>query len=750
MSRSDPDEPDLDELIERMTLAEKVGQCCGTYVGTLDRTQTVADVASLLDSHHLGSVSPFGTAASPHVAARDVAEVANRLQRHAVEETRLGIPLFVPVDAVHGHAYVDGATVFPNNLGLAAAWDPDLAERVARVTATEVAATGANVNYSPTCDVARDPRWGRTFETFGESPRLVGELAAAKVRGYQGSDDRNSALGDAGTVAATAKHFPAYGQPEGGEDAAPVEISSSTFYRDFLPSFEAALDAGAATVIPCYNAVDGEPAHGSARYLRRLLGDELGFDGPVASDWNGIRMLHEDHRVTSSLRESTALAALAGVGLMSIGGESHAEALLEAVEMGVVDGATIDEHVRRTLRLKRRLGLFEDPYVDPDEAVSTLGRDEHRELAYEAARSSLTLLQNQGALPFSPDVDDVLVTGPNADSLRNQFGGWSVFEADDSPGVTVHDGIEAAVGDDTTVTRVPGSGVRAAVDGAGGVDDARAAATDADAAVVVLGEDWYIHEFGPRAIVGSETGEFPTRTRLELPDAQSDLLRAVVDTGTPTALVLVTGRPLAVPWAAEHAPSILLSYYPGTEGGRAVADVLFGAAGPGGRLPILMPRSAGHLPTRFNHLRHPHPIGDDEHAPTYDPLFAFGHGESYTEFAYDDLTVDVEGVAPTDSVDRNADAGSVDVTVTVENIGDRAGDEVVQVYLTDEVSLRVTPVRELVGFERLRLDPGESASVSVSIPASALAVVGPTGERTIESGAFTVECGGQTAGFDVR
>jgi beta-glucosidase len=729
--RDDDGRVDVDALIEGMTLAEKAGQCAGTYVGELDDAQSVADVESLVDSHHLGAVTPFGWAGSPHVDPHDAAAVANRLQRHAVEETRLGIPLLVPVDAVHGHAYVDRTTVFPQNLALAATFSPALAERVGAVTAREARATGVTTNYGPTCDVARDPRWGRTFETFGESPVLVSAMAAAKARGLQGDS-----LDADGSVAATAKHFPAYGGPLRGEDASPVEVSLTEFHRTFVPPFVAALDAGVASVMPCYNSIDGEPAHGSPRFLRGLLRERLGFTGVVASDWNGVEMLHADHCTADSSEAAVGDALVAGVDVGSVNGARHAEAIVSLVSEGELDEVTVDAAVRRILALKRDLGLFDDPLVSEDDVDAALRRPEDVDLARDVARKSVTLLENDGLLPLDADAD-VLVTGPNADDLTAQVGGWSVL--DPTEGTTLRAGLEAA--SEGTVTYEPGvthretadSAAAAAADSAAAaaVDSAIAAARDADVAVVALGEGWYLHEFGPSEMSGSEPGAFPSRHDFGLPDAQSTLLRAIHETGTPTVLALVSGRPLPIPWAAEHLPAVVFTPPGGTEGGAALADVLFGAE-PGGSLPISVARSAAHLPTHHDYVRHPHPIGDHEHPPSYDPLYAFGHGLSYADVAVTDATLSAATVAPGESVT---------VSATVENRGDRPGSQVVQAYLRDEYASRARPVRELCGFERVDLDPGAATTVDLVVSPSAMGVVDSDGARTIEPGEFTVSVG---------
>ena len=713
--RDDDGRVDVDTLLDELSLAEKAGQCAGTYVGELDEQLSVDDVEARIDSHHLGSVTPFGWAGSPHVDPHDAAEVANRLQRYAVEETRAGIPLLVPVDAVHGHAYVDHTTVFPQNLALAATFSPDLAERVGRVTAREARATGVTTNYGPTCDVARDPRWGRTFETFGESPTLVAEMAAAKARGLQGD-----ALDTDETVAATAKHFPAYGGPLRGEDASPVEVSRTTFHRVFVPPFSRVLDEGVRSVMPCYNSIDGEPAHGSTRFLRGQLRAELGFDGVVASDWNGVEMLHADHQTAETSQRAVGDALTAGVDIGSVNGTRHAEAIVDLVDAGDLDEALLDEAVRRVLALKRDLGLFESPLVDTDRLDSVLRSEDHTDLAHEVARSGITLLENDGLLPLDGD-EDILLTGPNADDRTAQVGGWSIL--DPSEGVT----LRAALADAAAVTYEPG----VTHDGDEDIDAAVDAARDADVAVVALGEGWYLHEFGPSDMSRTATGRFPSRHHFELPRPQRDLLEAVHATGTPTVLVLSSGRPLPLPWAADTLSAVLFTPPSGTEGGRALADVLLGAE-PGGALPISFARSAAHLPTHHDYVRHPCPIGAHEHPPSYDPLYAFGHGLSYADVAVTEATVSAETI----------EAGeSVSVSVTVENRSDRTGDQVVQAYLRDEYASRAKPVRELCAFERVELDAGASTQVELSVEPDAMGVVGPDGERTVEPGEFTLSLG---------
>ncbi|KAB1185528.1 glycosyl hydrolase [Haloferax sp. MBLA0077] len=700
-----------------MTLTEKAGQLVGTWAGQLGELKSVEDVEAEVTEYTIGAVASFGWAGAVDARLDDVVETVNRLQEVALTETRLGIPLLFNVDAVHGHAYVAEGTAFPNGLGMAATWDESGAETIADITATEVRKTGAHQNYSPTCDVAREPRWGRTFETFGESPFLCGRFAAAMVRGYQGDG-----LDDPESVVATAKHFPAYSEPVRGEDTAPVEVSSYLLRNVFLPSFLDALDEGVASVMPCYNAIDGRPAHGSREYLTDLLRGDLGFDGTIVSDWGGVNMLHEDHHVTDDHRGSVQMTRTAGLDVASVDATAHADNIVSLVEDGELSEQVLDASLRRVLSLKFRLGLFEDPFVDPNEARDVVGSDAHRSEALETARKSMTLLQNDETLPLDPDAD-VLVAGPNADDPIHQLGGWSVPDPEGTDVVTIRDGIESVC--NGTVTYEQGATMNERLD----IDAAVAAAEDADVAIVAVGENWYLHEFGPTEESGTAMDEFPNRTTLTLPDAQRDLVKALHETGTPVVGVLVTGRPLAVDWMASNLPSLLMAYYPGTMGGQAVAETLFGVCDPGGRLPISIPRSTGHLPTRFNHFPHPTPIGSEEHLSSYDPLFEFGHGLSYTDFEFGSVSVTEETLPP---------HGTTTVEVPVENVGDRSGSTVVHVYVTDHASSRVTPVRELCGFERVSLDAGKAETVTIPIDAPSLGRVDSSGTLRAVPGEYTL------------
>jgi len=718
----DPEQPvsrRVEDLLGRMTVEEKAGQLVGTWGGTLHHLNEIDDVADLVRDRGLGAAAPFGWGGSIGTEVGEIVDIVNRLQEVAVEETRLGVPLLFNVDAVHGHAYVADAAVFPNGLGAAATWNPDRIEAGADITATEIAATGAHQNYSPTCDVGREPRWGRVFETFGESPHLVGEMAAAKIRGYQGDG-----IEDEESVIATAKHFPAYSEPVRGEDAAPVDVSEYKLRNTFVRPFEAAFEAGVESVMPCYNSINGEPVHGSERYLTGLLRGDMGFDGHIVSDWGGIRHLHEEHKTASDLREAVYDSRSAGLDIASVGNDLEAEALVDLVESGDLAESVVDESVRRVLALKFRLGLFEDPYVEKEHALETVGADDHQQAALETARESLTLCSNDGILPLSGD-EDVFVGGPNADDLLHQVGGWSVESAEHVDGTTIREELEAHV--DGAVSYEQGTTLNSELD----VEAAAEKAAAADVAVLALGEGWYLHEFGAGA-PRTETGEFPTRERLDLGETQQALVDAVVETGTPVVGVLVTGRPLAVERLDEQADAVLMAYFPGSQGGRAVAETLVGENEPRGRLPITVPRSTAQTDVHHDYLNQPRPIGDHEHPDSYDPLYEFGHGLSYTEFEQRGVEVADTRVAPGDTVD---------VDVTVANVGDRDGSEVVQVYAEVESKTLVRPERELVGFERVDLDAGEERTVTVSVPVETLGVYAPGDGHRVEAGDYDLVVG---------
>lgn len=718
----------VEDLLDRMTVQEKAGQLVGTWGGNMGDFKSLDDVKYAVTEYTLGAAATFGWGGSIGTSPGEIVDTVNEIQKLALEETRLGIPVLFNVDAVHGHAYVSGSTIFPNGLGTGATWDPERAQRAAEICATEVRATGAHQNYSPTCDVGREPRWGRVFETFSESPRLVSELAAAKVRGYQGDgieyDDN---------VIATAKHFPAYSGPERGEDASPAEVSEYRLWNTFLRSFEPVIDEGVHSVMPSYNSTNGEAIHGSRRFLTDLLRGELGFDGHTVSDWGGVRHLHEDHRIAEDWREAVYRTREAGLTIASVGTTGHVDHLVDLVESGELDESTLDGKVRRVLALKFRMGLFEDPFVDRDDALETVGHESHREVARDAARTSMTLLKNDDLLPLDGG-EDVFVAGPNADNTVHQVGGWSVDAEADVDGDSLLTAIEHHA--DGAVTYEQGTTLNEERD----VEAAAQKAAQADVAVVALGEGWYLHEFGPQDQAGVETGEWPHRSNLRLADPQRELVQAIHETGTPTVGVLITGRPLIVDWMAENVPAILMAYYPGSEGGHAIAETLYGGNEPSGRLPITVPADEGDLPQHHDYQRHPTPIGDDEHPDSYDPLYPFGHGLSYTEFEYRDVDVVASEIGPGDDVE---------LEVTLANVGDRSGTEVVQTYGSQNSPRLVRANSELLAFDRVSLDPGEETTVELSVPATDLGYYRPEDGHVVEPDTYEITVADRTVTVSV-
>jgi beta-glucosidase len=627
--------------------------------------------------------------------------MTNELQRHALEHSRLGIPLVYGVDAVHGHNNVLGATIYPHNLGLAATWNPDLAERVAQATARDVRATGIHWTFAPVADLGRDLRWGRFYETFGEDPLLAGELVAASVRGFQG-----------GGVAATAKHFIGYGVPEGGRDRAPASIPERALRELHLPPFVTALDAGARTVMANSGAVNGVPVHASHELLTGLLRDELGFGGVVVSDWHDIHRLVTVHRTAPDFASAVETSINAGIDLYMVPHDARAftSTLLELVREGRVSEARIDEAVTRILTLKFELGLFERPYVDAAEADAVVVEEE-RGLAYEAAVQSLTLLEHGGVLPLQ-DANTILVAGPSADSVANQMGGWTIGwqgvegPREAPPAVTILAGLQARAPNRTEVRHLSRWE---------DADAVAAAAREADVAVLVLGEAPYAEGQGD-----SDTAALEER--------QARLVREVAATGTPTVVVLVAGRPLMLPETVRASiEALLMAYLPGSEGGSAVADVLYGHRNPSGRLPFSWPQRIGQLPLSYDlppHEAHP------------EPLYPFGYGLSYTRYAYS-------------RVDARLQDGSVVVTVEVANAGERPGTETVQLYVRRPPGGVLTPLRQLVAFAQVTLEPGEARTVTLELPLARLGVYAAdatgAGAWRILPGEYAFELGGLEA-----
>lgn len=675
---------DVDALVKKMTLEEKLGQL-QQLGGPIEGNQELVDLAA---AGKLGST--LNVRGAKHV---------NAIQRAAMERSRLKIPLLFGFDVIHGYR-----TVFPIPLAMASSWDPAVVVAAARRSASEAVLDGVRWTFSPMVDIARDPRWGRVAEGAGEDPYLGSVLAAAYVRGYQTKDP---SAPDA--LAACAKHWVGYGAAEAGRDYSTTEISERTLRDVYFPPFKAALDAGALTFMSAFNDLDGVPASANRFTLTDVLRREWNFRGFVVSDWDAVAQL-VDHGIADDGREAARRALLAGVD-MEMDSRLYGAELPALVKEGKVPVSAIDEAVRRILRVKAALGLFEHPYADEGRA-SGAPDAAARAAARLAAERSMVLLQNDGVLPFRKDLKTIAVVGPHADDGAAVIGSWS-GDGRSEEASTVLAGVRAAL-----------PGAQVLFSSAGAPDDsAAAAARSADAVILVLGE------------AGDMTGEASSRASLDLPGRQLELAQSILALGKPTAVVLLNGRPLAFPWLADHAPAILEAWQPGTEGGRAVADVLFGDANPGGKLPITFPRALGQVPLYYNHKNTGRPFDAANHytskyldAPN-DPQYPFGHGLSYTTFALSDAKL---------SATKIKRDGSVNVTATVTNTGAREGDEVVQLYIR-RTGTRVTrPVRELKGFARVSLKPGESEAVPFELTPKELGFVGEDMKWSAEPGRVEV------------
>ncbi|GER07955.1 glycosyl hydrolase [Iodidimonas muriae] len=697
----------VEDLLARMTLEEKLGQLAqprGRWGDTGPEVQQGGeeDVRAGRVGSYLGV---YG------------ADYTRRLQEIAVDESRLGIPLLFAHDVIHGFR-----TIFPVPLGEAASFDHEAVERAARIAAEEATAYGLHWTYAPMVDIARDPRWGRIVEGAGESPYLGSEMAVARVRGFQGQ-----ALDAPDTMLATAKHFVAYGGAEGGRDYNTVDISERTLHEIYLPPFQAAVDAGVQSVMAAFNEVGGIPMHAHGDLINGTLRKEWGFDGILVSDYTGVAELIP-HGVAANREEAGILALEAGVDIDMVSNIYTGE-MLKAVEVGKLDEAVVDEAVRRVLRAKVRLGLFDDPYRYSDKArekAHTL-KPEYRAAARDLARKSLVLLKNEGdVLPLSKQTGTIAVIGPLADNRRVMLGGWAAA-GQEGDAITPLEGIRAAVSSDTKVLYAKGAEIDS--EDRSGFDEAVDVARKADVVLLFLGEH---HDM---------SAEANNRTSLDLPGVQKELAQAVHASGKPVVAVLFSGRPLAVTWLSEEIPALVEAWFPGIEAGHAIADTLFGDYNPAGRLPVSFPRNVGQIPIYHNHKNTGRPPSQTEKYTSkyldvpWTPLYPFGHGLSYTTFGYDGLSLDKQAIAPD---------GSVEVTVTVTNNGARAGEEVVQLYLRDDVASVTRPVKELRGFERIHLAPGESRKVQFHLDFDDLAFYGKDMRRVVEPGTFTVFVGGNS------
>ncbi len=743
------------DLLARMTLEEKAAQMMCVWQ---EKAQKLVDAKGNFDPARaeaafgngfgLGQVGRPSDAGAPPgepwkgQTARGMAELTNAIQRFFLEHSRLGIPVVFHEECLHGHAALD-ATSFPQPIGLGATFNPALVERLFTMTAHEARVRGTHQALTPVVDVARDPRWGRVEETYGEDPYLNTRLGIAAVLGFQG----DATFKDKQRVMATLKHFAAHGQPESGQNCAPANVSERVLRETFLRPFRDVLrEAGAVSVMASYNEIDGVPSHANRWLLRDVLRKEWGFKGFVVSDYYAIWELSyrpdtHGHFVAKDKQEACRLAVEAGVN-MELPEPDCYRHLVELVRKGVLKETQLDDLVAPMLHWKFQMGLFDDPYVDPDEAARIVGCEAHRELALQAARETVTLLKNEHDLvPLDPcGLKTIAVIGPNAN--RPLLGGYSGLPKHN---VTVLDGIKAKVGDRVKVLHaegckitVGGSWQQDQVVASDPADDRRQIAEavevgkQADVIVLALGgneqtsrEAWGLNHMGDR-------------TSLDLVGRQDELVAAMLATGKPVIVFLFNGRPLAINRVAKHVPVIFECWYLGQEGGRAVADVLFGDVNPGGKLPISIPRSAGHLPVYYNHkpsARRGY-LWDD-----VSPLFPFGFGLSYTTFELKNVRLAKKRIART---------GSTRVLADVSNTGQRAGSEVVQLYLRDRVSSVTRPVKELRGFQKVWLQPGETKTVALDIGPESLAFYDVNMKYRVEPGEFEVMVGTSSRDADLQ
>ncbi len=700
-------EPFLDSLIARMTLNEKLGQLAQF------RWQWAADAGEVRSRYEQfirdGRVGSFlGIAGVEHLA---------RLQRMAVEESRLGIPLLFAEDVIHGYR-----TTFPVPLAEVSSWDTAAVRETARIAALEAAAAGLHWTYAPMVDIARDPRWGRIVEGAGEDPFLGSAMAAARVRGFQGSD-----LSRPNTLLACAKHFAAYGAAEGGRDYNVADISRRTLREVYLPPFHAAVRAGVGSVMAAFNEIGGVPMHASRYLLTDVLRGEWGFRGVVISDYTGVMELIL-HGVAADSGEAGALALKAGVDIDMVSG-IYQRKVAERVRSGNVPEALVDEAVRRVLRTKYLLGLFDDPYryLDADRETAAILAPAHLKAAREMARKSLVLLKNENnLLPLSRNIEKLAVIGGLADSPLDQLGPWKLAGRTEDA-VTLLRGIREALTSGGGVNYSPGYLAEDFGDSSR-IAEAVRLAEQSEAVVLVLGE---------RADM---SGEAASRASLDLPGVQNRLARRILAVNKNVAVVLMNGRPLSIGWLAENAPAILESWFGGLQAGPAVADVLFGNFNPGGKLPVTFPRSVGQVPLYYNHKNTGRPPSEEKYTSKYlqlpsEPLFPFGYGLSYTRFSYHNLQLSDSLMGPGDTLS---------IRVEVSNSGERSGTEVVQLYIRDVVAEVTRPVKELRGFRRISLQPGESETITFRLQKDDLAYYNLEMNKVTESGQFEVFAGGNS------
>ena len=696
-------EKEIDALLARMTLEEKLGQ--------LQQLDGEANGNFRAEHRDLTRKGLLGSTLNVRGAQR-----TNELQRIAMEESRLKIPLLFGFDVIHGYR-----TIFPVPLAEAGSWDPAAAERSAGIAAAEARSAGVQWTFAPMLDIARDARWGRIVEGSGEDPFLGAAMARARVRGFQGRD-----YSAPDKILACAKHWVAYGAAEAGRDYNTTDMSERTLREIYFPPFQASVEEGVGTFMSAFNDLNGVPSSANPFTLTKVLRGEWKFDGFVVSDYTAVQELIP-HGLAANEKDAARLALNAGVDMEMVSRlyNRHGPELLSS---GQLSQATIDEAVRRILRIKFRLGLFEHPYVDEARERAAILRPANLEAARAIAARSMVLLKNEHeTLPLKKNLKSLAVIGPLADNQRDMLGSWT---GDGNPGdvVTLLAGIKQKISSVTKINYAKGCDIDS--NSAEGFEEAVRAARESDAVIVAVGES------------AAMSGEASSRSSLDLPGRQLDLVKALHATGKPVVVVLMNGRPLTINWIAENAPAILETWFAGTEAGNAIADVLFGDLNPGGKLPVTFPRSVGQEPLYYNHMNTGRPPdANNKYTSKYldvpwTPLFPFGYGLSYTQFRLSNLQLSAQHIRPN---------GRLIASVEVENIGQRAGDEVVQLYLRHVAASVTRPVRELKGFQRVTLKPGEKRRLEFTLAREHLGFYNREMQFVVEPGEFRIMVGASSA-----
>ena len=725
------------DLLDRMTLSEKVAQMCqyvglehmkaaegdlteeemkksdaqGFYIGLFSK-----DIARMTEEGKIGSFL--------HVVT---AEEANYLQTLA-QKSRLKIPLLIGIDAIHGNGLFKGATIYPSPITMAATWDDQLSYDMGRQTALEMRATGSHWAFTPNIDVMRDPRWGRCGETYGEDPFLVGNMGVATIKGMQTDDFTGK-----DKVIACVKHLIAGSESSNGLNSAPTDVSYRTLREVFLPPYQRAIkEANVFSIMAAHNEVNGIPCHMDKHLMTELLRDEWGFDGFYVSDWNDVSRIATLHKVAETFEEASFLSVEAGLDMHMHGPEFN-DHIVKWVESGRLDKARVEEACSKILEAKFRLGLFENPFVNIEDIPNVVFSNENQATALDAARKSMTLLKNNGILPLGNGIGKkIFVTGPNANN-QTTLGDWAAPQPEDKV-VTVYEGIKEIGEKNGYAVSYFDSGQRSKLMKEEDISTAASKAKESDLVILVVGENSFRHDWKNKT-----TGENIDRATLQLSGKQLKLAKAIATTGKPIIVVYVNGSPIAEPWLQKNAKAILEAWEPGSFGGQAVAEVIFGITNPSGKLPMTIPRSVGQLQMVYNHK--PSTYKHKYHTEKKTPLYPFGFGLSYTTYKYGE---------PKLSANSIAQGESIQVSVQVSNTGKRSGEEIVQLYIRDQVSSVTRPVKELKGYQRVLLQPGESKEVLFTITPEQLAFYDINMDYVVEPGEFSILTGSSSKNKDLQ